>query len=119
MISLNQDTLSLPNKWYPFETHGAKLGRFNLSNRVPFVSWLPTGLHSRIVPARIYTKTRAISLIKEAGFTNIQVSYIYPPVDRLPIGYPLRSLLRGVGEILERTFAKVFGVSIICVAKKV
>lgn len=110
--------LSLPNKWYLFETHGARVGKLKLSNRIPFVSWLPAGLHSRIAPARIYTKTRAVSLIKRAGFKNIHVDYIYPPVDRLPIGYPLRSLLRGVGNTLERTFAKVFGVSIICVAQK-
>src|SRR2546427_7970619 len=50
--------LSVPNKWYPFDIHGAQIGPFFLSSRVPFISWLPDAIHRRIARARIYTATR-------------------------------------------------------------
>src|SRR5438105_5339173 len=47
--------ISVPNKWYPFETHGAQIGSLFVSDRVPFVSWLPRFIHERVARARIYT----------------------------------------------------------------
>ena len=47
--------ISVPNKWWIFETHGANLPLLPW-NRVPFFSWLPHKFHSRFAKARIYTK---------------------------------------------------------------
>lgn len=69
--------LSVPNKWWIFETHGTYLP-LNL-RRLPFVSWLPDVIHSRIARARIYTRKRICSLLK--GFEIVRVEYITAPMD--------------------------------------
>ena len=47
--------VSVPNKWWIFETHGANLPLLPWI-RVPFFSWLPKPIHEKFANARIYTK---------------------------------------------------------------
>src|SRR5690606_1113880 len=54
--------ISVPNKWWIFETHGAKLPLLPW-NRVPFFSWLPTPIHEKWANARIYTRKRILRLL--------------------------------------------------------
>ncbi|HSB94762.1 MAG TPA: class I SAM-dependent methyltransferase, partial [Flavitalea sp.] len=42
--------ISVPNKWWIFETHGARLPLLPW-NRVPFFSWLPRPIHERFANA--------------------------------------------------------------------
>lgn len=77
--------ISVPNKWWIFETHGAKLPLLPW-NRVPFFSWLPRPIHERYANARIYTKKRIVNLLKKHGFTIIATNYITAPMDVLPEG---------------------------------
>jgi 2-polyprenyl-3-methyl-5-hydroxy-6-metoxy-1,4-benzoquinol methylase len=77
--------ISVPNKWWIFETHGAKLP-FLLWNRVPFFSWLPRPIHEKYANARIYTKKRITKLLTDCGFTIQSVDYITAPMDVLPKG---------------------------------
>lgn len=77
--------ISVPNKWWIFETHGAKLPLLPW-NRVPFFSWLPRILHERWANARIYTKKRITSLLERNGFEILQTSYVTAPMDVLKEG---------------------------------
>jgi 2-polyprenyl-3-methyl-5-hydroxy-6-metoxy-1,4-benzoquinol methylase len=77
--------ITVPNKWWIFETHGAKLP-FLPWNRVPFFSWLPRIIHEKYANARIYTKKRIVDLLKQHGFEIITVCYITAPMDVLPKG---------------------------------
>jgi len=77
--------ISVPNKWWVFETHGAKLPLLPW-NRVPFFSWLPKFLHEKFANARIYTKKRIVKLLKKHGFTILSTEYIMAPMDVLPKG---------------------------------
>lgn len=77
--------ISVPNKWWIFETHGAKLPLLPW-NRVPFFSWLPKPIHEKYANARIYTKNRVTKLLKKYGFTVIDAKYITAPMDVLPKG---------------------------------
>lgn len=77
--------ISVPNKWWIFETHGAKLPLLPW-NRVPFFSWLPTKIHEKYANARIYTKKRIIKLLEHHGFTVLSAEYITAPMDVLPQG---------------------------------
>ncbi len=77
--------ISVPNKWWIFETHGAKLPLLPW-NRVPFFSWLPRRIHEKYANARIYTKKRIVELLKRYGFNIISVEYITAPMDVLPNG---------------------------------
>ncbi len=77
--------ITVPNKWWIFETHGAKLPILPW-NRVPFFSWLPRSIHERFANARIYTKKRIIDLLKKFKFQIVDVDYVTAPMDVLPEG---------------------------------
>lgn len=80
--------VSVPNRWWFFESHGANIKGFNWIpwNRIPFLSWLPSKLHDRIAQARIYTIKQASKLIENTGFRILESGYITAPLDVLPKG---------------------------------
>jgi len=77
--------ISVPNKWWIFEQHGAKLPILPW-NRVPFFSWLPTPIHEAFANARIYTKQRIKKLLETNGFEVLLMQYITAPMDVLKPG---------------------------------
>lgn len=87
--------ISVPNKWWVFETHGAKLPLLPW-NRVPFFSWLPTFIHERLANARIYTKPRIKKLLQESGFEVLEMQYITAPMDVLKEGALKRFLVNNI-----------------------
>ena len=72
--------ISVPNKWWIFETHGANLPLLPW-NRVPLFSWLPKPIHSRFAKARIYRKPQIESLVQGGGFHIEKSFYITAPMD--------------------------------------
>jgi len=87
--------ISVPNKWWIFETHGAKLPMLPW-NRVPFFSWLPTFIHERLANARIYTKSRIKTLLEDSGFEVLDMQYITAPMDVLKESALKRWLIKNV-----------------------
>lgn len=85
--------ISVPNKWWIFETHGANLPLLPW-NRVPFFSWLPGPVHERWARARIYTPSRIRRLLARAGLTILDLKFITAPLDVLGEG-ALQRLLTG------------------------
>ncbi|MCX6155185.1 MAG: class I SAM-dependent methyltransferase [Candidatus Kapabacteria bacterium] len=85
--------ISVPNKWWIFETHGAKLPLLPW-NRVPFFSWLPSFVHERFANARIYTCKRIENLLKRYNFDIIKTYYITAPMDVLKEGRLKKILLK-------------------------
>jgi 2-polyprenyl-3-methyl-5-hydroxy-6-metoxy-1,4-benzoquinol methylase len=85
--------ITVPNKWWIFETHGARLPLLPW-NRVPFFSWLPSVIHERYANARIYTSNRIINLLKKHGFTILEHSYVTAPMDVLKNGWLKRMMTR-------------------------
>lgn len=85
--------VTVPNKWWIFETHGARLPLLPW-NRVPFFSWLPKAIHERYANARIYTASRIIKLMEENGFTVVDHCYITAPMDVLKEGRLKRFLTK-------------------------
>lgn len=84
--------ITVPNKWWIFETHGAYLPLLPW-HRVPFFSWLPPAIHARYAKARIYTKGRLARLLASAGFNVTEIFYMTAPMDRVR-WKPLQNLLR-------------------------
>jgi SAM-dependent methyltransferase len=72
--------VSVPNRWWIFETHGARLPLLPW-NRVPFFSWLPRSLHTRWARARIYTRRDIETRLEAAGFQVEAVRYLTAPMD--------------------------------------
>jgi SAM-dependent methyltransferase len=84
--------ISVPNRWWLFETHGANLPILRW-NRVPFFSWLPRRWHDRWARARIYRRREIVALLRQAGFHVQAARYITAPMDVVR-WRPLRELLR-------------------------
>lgn len=77
--------ITVPNKWWIFETHGANLPLLPW-NRVPLFSWLPTPIHEKYSRARIYTKNRIKNLLESVGFEILKMDYVTAPLDVLKEG---------------------------------
>jgi len=84
--------LSVPNKWWVFETHGANLPLLPW-NRVPLVSWWPRRLHDKYARARIYRAREIERLVRSKGFEVVEVFRMTAPLDVLKWA-PLRRLMR-------------------------
>lgn len=84
--------LSVPNKGWIFETHGAYLPLLPW-NRVPFFSWLPHSIHRRYAKARIYRKRDITRLLHTHSFKVLSSEYITAPMDVLETPW-LRNFFR-------------------------
>lgn len=108
--------ISVPNKWWVFETHGARLPLLPW-NRVPFFSWLPRPLHDRFAKARIYTRGRISRLLESVGFTILSVAYIAAPFDVLKDGVPKRLLAEFIFT-RDTTSNPLFSTALFVVARR-
>jgi len=109
--------ISVPNKWWIFETHGARLPLLPW-NRVPFFSWLPKPIHERFANARIYTKKRIEALLEKHGFEIIRSEYITAPMDVLKEGMLKRWLVKNIFKT-NTTSNPFLSTSIFVLAKKI
>jgi SAM-dependent methyltransferase len=107
---------SVPNKWWIFETHGARLPWLPW-NRVPFFSWLPRSIHERWANARIYSKKRIKKLLEKHGFEVIDMQYIMAPMDVIR-WKPLQNFLRKYVFNSDTTRIPFKSVSIFVTARK-
>ncbi len=108
--------VSVPNKWWIFETHGADLPLLRW-NRVPFFSWLPRRIHERYARARIYTRRRIRHLLTMHGFAVRHETYLTAPMDMAPSA-ALRSFLRSTVFSRDTTACPFLSTSIVCVADR-
>jgi len=105
-----------PNKLYPLESHPCHLGGVSIGPNIPLVSWLPDRLHSRFCYAKIYTRRKLLAVAKEAGFEPQEIGYIFPPLDSFPI--PCKHAYRRMAWRLEKTYLRVFGVSLFAILRR-
>jgi len=106
-----QGVLTVPNKWWIFETHGARLPLLPW-HRVPFLSWLPHSLHRRIARARIYTRSSLRRVLLAHGFIVLDMSYVTAPMDALELPW-LRKVLRRTVFAADRTWLPVLATAIL------
>jgi SAM-dependent methyltransferase len=74
--------VSVPNRWWIFEMHGATLPLLPW-NRVPFFGWLPKNLHDRWARARNYTCAGIEATLRAGGFAPERSVYVTAPMDVL------------------------------------
>jgi 2-polyprenyl-3-methyl-5-hydroxy-6-metoxy-1,4-benzoquinol methylase len=108
--------LSVPNKWWLFETHGANLPLLPW-NRVPLVSWWPRFLHDKYARARIYTEGDIVRLVRRAGFTIDEVFRMTAPMDMIP-WEPVRDLARATLFRPDRTSIPFLATEIVVAATR-
>lgn len=108
--------ITVPNKWWLFETHGAYLPLLHW-NRIPFFSWLPKCIHSRFAKARIYRKGNLKTLFKNTEFEVISMNYVTAPMDVIK-WRSLQNLLRSTIFQKHLTSIPFLATAIMVVCKK-
>ena len=107
--------ISVPNKWWLFETHGAALPLLPW-NRVPFFSWLPKALHDRWARARIYSRREIVRKLKQAGFEIQSSVYVTAPMDVVK-NPALQRLLRKLVFRGDRTWMPFLSTAVLVIAR--
>jgi hypothetical protein len=110
----------VPNRLYPFETHGIFWrGRYRFGN-IPLVNWLPTPLRDRLAPhVRAYTCRGLHRLFDGLPARVVHHAVIFPGYDNIVARAPaLGRVLRAVTYALERTPLRAFGLSHLLVVEK-
>ncbi len=110
----------VPNRLYPFETHGVFWQKEYHFGNIPFVNWLPTPVRNRLAPhVRAYTARGLRSLFTGLPVHIVHHARIFPGFDNIVARSPgLGQVLRSVAHALERTPVSVFGLSHVLVAEK-
>lgn len=108
--------MSVPNRWWVFETHGAALP-FLKWNRVPFFSWLPKPIHDRWARARIYSRGEIVRKVRDAGFHIESAVYITAPMDVVK-NPRVQSFLRSAVFRGDRTSVPFFSTAVLVIATR-
>jgi SAM-dependent methyltransferase len=113
--------LFVPNRGYPFETHGMYWrGKYYFGNK-PFVNYLPRRLRNKLAPhVRVYSKGDLQKLFEGYPVQFIERTIIFGAYDNIIARFgALGRILRGILQFLERTPLKAFGLSHFWVVEKV
>jgi len=109
-----------PNRFFPFETHGAYWRRKYHFGNVPLVNYLPDSLRNRFCPhVRTYT-SRSLRLLLDGLPCRVIVhKQIYPGYDNLAHRHPhLARIVRSLTYALESTPLRILGLSHLLVVEK-
>lgn len=112
--------LFVPNRGYPFETHGVFWrGRYRFGN-IPFVNYLPRRWRDRLAPhVRAYSSRQLAALFACQPVRLIRQHIVFGAYDNLIAQWPrMGRALRFVLQSLEATPLRVFGLSHLWVAEK-
>jgi len=105
--------LFVPNRCYPFETHGIYLrGRYRFGN-IPLVNYLPRRFRDRLAPhVRVYTRGDLERLFHGLPIKIIHTTRIFGAYDNIIARWPSAGkLLRTLLQALEATPLRIFGLS--------
>jgi SAM-dependent methyltransferase len=111
----------VPNRLYPFETHGVFWrGEYRFGN-VPLVNWLPDQWRDRLAPhVRAYTRASLRRLFERLPVRVIYHTQIFPGYDNVVARAPgAGRTLRAVTYALERTPLRVLGLSHLLIVEKI
>ncbi len=103
----------VPNRWYPFETHGAFWGgRYHFGN-IPLVNYLPDRLRARFCPHVRAYRARELRRLFDGLPGQVRVhTQIYPGYDKIAARrQALAAALRGLTYALEHTPLRRLGLS--------
>ena len=114
--------LTVPNRFYPFETHGIQVCQKQIDNLlgigIPFFSLAPNFLRRRLERARIYSEAELVSLLRKHCFEPFITEYLMPQLDivrQTPLTRAIRQVFRSINKV---PIIKKFGASIMVVSKK-
>lgn len=110
----------VPNRGYPFETHGIYWrGNYKFGN-IPLVNYLPRSYRDRLVPhVRVYSSKDLEKLFSGLPVHFVERKIIFGAYDNIIARRPrLGRQLRGILQGLEASPARIFGLSHFWVVEK-
>jgi SAM-dependent methyltransferase len=110
----------VPNRGYPFETHGVYWrGRYRFGN-IPLVNYLPRAWRNRLAPhVRVYSRADLERLFRGLPVRFVQRTVIFGAYDNIIARRPgLGRLIRGMLQTLETTPLRGLGLSHFWVVEK-
>ena len=111
----------VPNRGYPFETHGFYWrGKYHFGN-IPFINYLPRSVRNRLAPhVRVYSKADLEQVFSGLPVRIIQRTVIFGAYDNIIARWPtLGRLIRKITSNLEGSPARIFGLSHFWVLEKI
>lgn len=111
----------VPNRWYPFETHGHYWrGEYHFGN-TPLINYLPDGLRNRLAPhVRAYSVGDLLDLFVGEPVRVVHLTQIFPGYDNIVYRRPaLGNRIRQMTYAMERTPLTILGISHFLVIEKV
>jgi SAM-dependent methyltransferase len=112
--------LFVPNRGYPYETHGIYWqGKYSFGNKL-FVNYLPSILRNKLAPhVRVYTKRDLQKLFADLPARFVEQTIIFGAYDNIIARFGLfGKSLRVILQFLEKTPLKLFGLSHFWVVEK-
>jgi SAM-dependent methyltransferase len=119
-IKAGRLVLFVPNRGYPFETHGIYWrDRYHFGN-IPLINYLPRFLRDRLAPhVRVYSRRDLEKLLQGLPLQVIHRTVIFGAYDNIIARQPaLGRMLRGFLQALERTPLCSFGLSHVWVIER-
>ena len=115
--------LSVPYKWFPFETHGIRLGGKVTSSPFglgfPLLTFLPANIRKYFATARVYSRRDLVYLFNENGFRVEEISFLMPGLDifeRKSRSKFLVKLFRNIMYLFQKAFECKWGSTIVLIA---
>jgi len=112
--------LFVPNRGYPFETHGIYWnGKYHFGNKA-LVNYLPRSWRDRLAPhVNVYTRRDLTRLFDGLPVRMVQRAIIFGAYDNIIARMPaLGKLLRAILQFLEKTPLRALGLSHFWVVEK-
>jgi ubiquinone/menaquinone biosynthesis C-methylase UbiE len=109
-----------PNRWFPFEGHGARIMNVELPFPAPLLPWLPERFTRNLLQARNYWPHQLVKQAQDAGFVIHEVGFIWPVFDTFRwLPSAVISAYQGWIERLDSTpGVRRFGLSTLVIAVK-
>jgi SAM-dependent methyltransferase len=110
----------VPNRGYPFETHGVYWnGKYYFGNKL-FINYLPRVLRDKLAPhVRVYSRRDLQTLFEGLPVQFIEHTIIFGAYDNIIARFGLLGkILRDLLQFLEKTPLKIFGLSHFWVIEK-
>ena len=105
--------ITVPNRWFPFENHGIRIGSWERHGRIPLLTYLPW-LHRRVSLARVFKVSDLDSLFVAGGLKRVATDYAWPTFEHGGNRFqPLLRPLFGLMRAMERSPIRLFGSSVI------
>lgn len=113
--------LFVPNRGYPFETHGFFWRKRYHFGNVPLINYLPRSTRDKLAPhVKVYSNSDLEKLFSNMPVRFINRTVIYGAYDNVIARFPrIGRLLRTILQSLEKTPLRVFGLSHFWVVEKI